>query len=455
MQLTAEIAQSNASEKALARRERAGHWRILRNTASILVSDAMGEALTGYAIALSAYYLGPRAFGELAEAQAFLDPFEAVATFGLTPVTIMLAAQRGGCDGELRGTVSGLRVAFAVVSGLLTLVMAMATGRAELIPVLGVLAFGLVVTAYWNVQMLPFQYDQSMHRLLALPFVAAIVRVGTAWLAVLYLRDPVGFQLSGLAAGIATAVLFGWAGRRWYPAKLRFDRKLALRVLRISWPAAVEAVLMMAYLRGNYLFLHHADPLIKGEYAAADRLLRPLLGVAAALFVSSLPTVAILAEERDFKVLRRMFGKAVLRIAQVLTVLVAVAVPLSSLVLAKWAPAYAGAVGPFRILLVGSLFMFLNQLARTYIAGLGRYRTMMGLAFATLALYLVLAFVLIPRLGGVGAAWAVTLTEAASAGVLIALVFRILGEASAKKAKDDEATAAAVTPNELASPAAE
>jgi O-antigen/teichoic acid export membrane protein len=442
-------------EAASDARGHGAYRRILKNTASILISDAAGEAITGYAIALSAVHLGPGPFGALSEAQAFLDPFEAIATFGLTPVAIMLAARRGGPDGALRGTVAAIRVVFAVASGLLALGGALASGRATLVPVLAILAAGLVVSAYWNVQMLPFQVDQAMHRLVALPFLASLVRLSTAYLAVAYVCTPIGFQLSGLAAGTATAFLFGWAARRWYPSRTWFDWVLAKSIVLTAWPAAIEGCLAMAYLRGNYFFLHGGDPIVQGEFAAADRLLRPLLGVGAALSVSALPTVALLTEGRDYTLLRRSFATGALRIAQVLLALLVVAWPLSAWLLSRFAPAYSGSIVPFRILLVGAFFTFLAQLGRTYVAGAGRYQAMMALAAANLAVYIVLGKLLIPNGGAVGAALATAFTEVIGAGALVvfALVMLRRGEQRAKRLAAGEVTppggVSPITPEEV------
>jgi O-antigen/teichoic acid export membrane protein len=182
----------------------------------------------------------------------------------------------------------------------------------------------------------------------------------------------------------------------------------------------------MAYVRGNYFFLHAADPIVMGQYAAADRLvLRPLLGVAAAFFVSSLPTVARVAEERDFEKLRAMFLRSAGRIVAVMVAVVAVAWPSSAWVLARFAPEYAGAVWPFRILLVGACFMFVGQLARTYVAALGKYRTMMAFAGANLGVFVAVAWLLVPAHGGVGAALATTITEGVGATSLLVLVMTI------------------------------
>src|SRR5258706_5962421 len=83
--------------------------RIARTAISMLASDAGGEVLTSYAVALAALSLGPAGFGVLSAGQAFMDPFDALAGFGLGQIAVTLAARRGGCDGALRGTLLGLR----------------------------------------------------------------------------------------------------------------------------------------------------------------------------------------------------------------------------------------------------------------------------------------------------------------------------------------------------------
>ena len=78
--------------------------RIVRNAASVVLGDAAGDVFAGYAIILAATSLGPAGFGRLSEAQAFVEPFDALAALGLGNVALTTAARRGACDGALRGT---------------------------------------------------------------------------------------------------------------------------------------------------------------------------------------------------------------------------------------------------------------------------------------------------------------------------------------------------------------
>jgi O-antigen/teichoic acid export membrane protein len=152
-----------------------------------------------------------------------------------------------------------------------------------------------------------------------------------------------------------------------------------------------------------------------------------VLIVASALFVSSLPTVATLASEKNFALLRRMFLRSTLRVGQVLVPVIALAWYFTSWLLEQLAPEYAGAVWPFRILSIGAAFMFLNNLATTYIVALGQFRAIMFVSIVNLFVYLLLASSLIPALGAVGAALSTAAMEGCNSLMQVAIVLVLLG----------------------------
>jgi O-antigen/teichoic acid export membrane protein len=415
--------------------------RIFRNAASILLGDAAGEIFVGYAIVLAAESLGPAGFGRLSEAQAFMEPFDSLAALGLSNVALTMAARRGDCDGALRGTVWGIRTISALVAALLGMMIAIATGRNALLPVLAVFAVGMLVTPASFVALLPFQFNQSIHRRVAVPFFIGLTRFGSAYLAFWFLRRPVGFQLSTLAAATVAAVInWAWA-RRIYKHRLHFDRQLALDMLRLGWPAAVLEFFVTLYTRAAYFLLHGAGAAVQGQYAAADRLLKPVMSIAGAVFLSSLPTVAGMVANRQHVALRASYRRSVLQVAFGFVPFAAAAWLLAGWLLQRFAPAYAGAIWPFRALIVGAFFMFLNMLSTTYIVSLGQFRAMMIVSTVNLVVYLVLATQLIPRYGALGAAIATAAMEAINTVIQLNIVRRLLS-----RAVREAAEAAPLTP---------
>ena len=95
----------------------------------------------------------------------------------------------------------------------------------------------------------------------------------------------------------------------------------------------------------------------------------------------------------------------------------------------RFVPEYSDAIWPFRVLVVGAFFVFLNMLSTTYIVALGQFRTIMIVAICNLFIYFLLALYLIPRYGAIGAAVATATMEAVSTLMQLVVVYRLLGRA--------------------------
>lgn len=411
-----------AVSEQVAQNQSGAAYRIARNALSILLGDAAGEVLTGYAIVLAVVSLGPSGFGTLSEAQAFMEPFDALAALGLGNVAITVAAARGKFDGVLRGTIWGIRCVSAILAATIGISIAFVSGRGNLWPLLLVIGVGMLATPASVAANLPYQYNQAVHRRIAIPFVVGLVRVGTAYAALKLMNRPIGYQLSGLCAGVAAAGINNWWVKRHFPDAPRFDWSLAKRLLVLGWPAAVLEFVVAFYMRASYIFLHEAGHAVQGQYAAADRLLRPVLAISAAVFVSSLPTVAQLAAQREYGKLLTTYKRSVARVTIGLAPVVAASWFLAAWLLKRFAPEYTDAVTPFRIMIAGTFFLFLNQLSTTYIMALGKFRLIMCVALVNLAVYVVLASWLVPKYGATGAALATSLMEGVNTTMQLTIV---------------------------------
>jgi PST family polysaccharide transporter len=415
-----------------ARKDSGAALRIIRNAASILLGNAGGEILTTYAIALAAVSLGPAGFGELSEAQAFMDPFDVAASFGLGQVAITMAARRGHCDGALRGTIGVLRLGFSVLALIVGVVAAVLSGRSSLLPVIIIIGVGMLFVPWFASSALPFQFGQTMHLVLVLPFLTSVVRFGTAYAARYLYNAPAGYQLSGTISALASTLLWLLMARRYYPARLTFDLSIAKELLHLSWPAAALEIVVTLYSRGSYFLLHQAGAHVQGEYAAADKLLRPVFGIAGALFASALPTVAAVAVERDFHRILRMYASSIRRLVFVVVPILGCTYFVTPWLLRYFVPDYAGAVGPFRWLSFGAVFMLLNQLSTMFVIALGRFQLILKVAIVNFVVYFGLAWYLVPRWQATGAAIATTVMEGINTVIQLVLVFALLHNSAAE-----------------------
>jgi O-antigen/teichoic acid export membrane protein len=81
--------------------------------------------------------------------------------------------------------------------------------------------------------------------------------------------------------------------------------------------------------------------------------------------------------------------------------------------------------------MLGTFFMFLNQLSSAFIMALGKFRVIMGVAVINLIVYLALAPWLIARHGATGAALATTAMEGLNTLMQLGVVYQLLRSAHA------------------------
>lgn len=399
---------------------------ILRNALSILLGDAMAQILVGIAIAIAAKKLGPNGFGSLKEAQAFIEPFLGLAAFGLPQIALTFAASRKGCDGTLRGTVLWLHLVLVIGLSISALVFALCTHRTPMIPLLTVLILGALVAPISTASRMPFYFERTMHKMLFVPFLASIVQLGATYATAYQWNHVLGYQLAIAASLLVTAGLQLWVMQRYYPARLTFDFSLARSLVRVAWPSAIIAGIVITYSRGSYFFLRQSGKLAQGEYGVADTLIVPVLAIAGAVLISSLPTIATHAANGNYIELRRMYIRSIVRLLVGLIPMIGLAWFFAGWILHKYAPEYSGAVTPFRILLIGAGFMFLNQLSSTFITALQRLHLIMWVALVNLIVYLILASQLVPRYSSIGAAFATTIMESINSMIQVSIVFLLL-----------------------------
>jgi O-antigen/teichoic acid export membrane protein len=340
-------------------------------------------------------------------------------------------------DGTVRATQLALRYISAPLAVAAVLVASLTTGREALFPILIVLCVNTLLVPISATATLPFEFHQTQHRRIVLPLIASVVRISTAFLAVRLLATPVGFQLSGLSAGIAMLVMNVFLAQRYYPAKFRFDRGLAMKLVKLALPAATLEFIAMMYMRGAYLTLHGYGEDIIGEYAAADRMVKPIIGVVSVFLSSSLPTIASLVAAKKFELLIGTYRKAITRMLLVMVPLLVAVWFLAPWILDRFAKEWTGAVWPLRILSISLLFVFLNSMSSVFIISLGELRLIIVVALVNLIVFFGLAHVLVPKLGAAGAALATASMEGVNSIMQLSLVGWLLRRAHRRSESGD------------------
>jgi O-antigen/teichoic acid export membrane protein len=223
-------------------------------------------------------------------------------------------------------------------------------------------------------------------------------------------------------------VLFA-AGRRALPRALRPHLLASLgahfgRLWRFSRWIAVAAIASTIFLSLDVLLLGHFRPAAEvGLYGAALALLAKFEVVQNAILTSSFPEACRQRSRADL----RAYLTATLRLTGLASIGFLLALPFSGLLLVGlYGGAYAGAVLPFAILLVGLMVGLNAQPAAFILYPLGRPRWIAAGDVLQLVVFAALGLFMAPRYGAVGMAIAVLLRQLLGAGLTAVFVTRSL-----------------------------
>ena len=383
-------------------------------------------------------YLGPIEFGVLAYGLSLILIIDSVATLGLRSIIVRDLVEQPEREPEIIGTAIGLRLLGSVVAGgLVLLFVAQTEATAKPVAVVGILALGLPLNA---LAAMDLSFQATMRSRLAV--LARITALGVASLFRLVML-LMGAPLLAFAAASAlelalVGVAFAMVYRAWVGPLLRLRMRwsTARQLLAVSWPLFISAVAATVYFKIDQVMLQHlGEPGDVGIYAAAARLSEIWYFVPFAL-ASSLMPVLVSRRTQDAAAYRRMLRWVFNIVAWFAIALAAgtflIATPLIGLL---YGEPYAESAGILRIHMWAGPFIFMGTvLGRVLVVEDNRFfEVSRHLAGAVLNVGLNL--VLIPRLGGTGAALTTVIAYATASYIVCAITprtrphFRLMTEA--------------------------
>ena len=404
--------------------------RVLRNTGAILAGRLGGQGLRLLAMLRAAAHLDAAGFGVLGYVVSSLEIFRVLASFGLETVTVRALALGQPPPRVLMRRLFIIKTGTAVLAFLLLAGLTFAVDslgeRRNLVLLLGT---ALLPQAYGATLTSRLLAAHAMERLV--PYTIA---AGAVHLLLVHLAAEAGLGVGAFVAILAAIEYLNLgavalANRRLgpLPDSRTPVHNLTAPLLRQALPLAALELLVIVYSRLGVFFVEREAGLpAVGRYYAALRLTEPLVAAGAALAVTLLPVFARLIADGNAHALiyrfRRTSYLATGGAAMVAAILSLVAAPLLTLI----RPEYAAAAGVLRALAWAAVPMVQNQLSSTMIHASGRYHVVTACSAVNLLIYLGLAFLLVPRLGPLGAALATLGTESTNAVVQLTLVRRFL-----------------------------
>lgn len=389
----------------------------LANGGWILVDKVLRQGLVVLVGAWVARHLGPARYGDLAYVVALLAFFQTLGMLGLDTLLVRDIARDRAAAPALLGTALALRLGAGTAAWVGAVVaMALLQGASQPGVLLAALAGGLLVFQSADVVELWFQSQGQSRRALAgrwwAYLAAAALRVALVLAdAPLWAFAAVLTIEAGLCAlGLALAYRRAPAGASWF-----WEAARARELLRESWPFLLGGLSVVTYIRIDQLMLRQMLGSSElGLYAA----LLPLSQAAQFVPMSLVPALAPLVAQRKAQG-ERAYEDELLRVFRLFGAL-GLAVSLAIALLGPWivpllyGPAYRAAVPVLTVHAFTNFFVFQGVAQSLWVTNeragpIAMAKTLVGALTAVAA-----NWILLPRLGILGAAWSSVAAQAMS-----------------------------------------
>lgn len=388
----------------------------LISNAAWLLADRIFRLGVGIIIVVwLARYLGPDEFGVYSYAVAFVGLFSSVASMGIDTILVRELVNKEGRASELLGTALLLKIAGGTLAIILA-VIAIAIVRpddSQMLLLVVIAASGFVFQAgdvvdAWN--------QSRQNNRLSVLVRSGMATVGScAKIGIILLEAPLeAFITVTVIETLLVSIAFllqyrsKQNGFRW-----RLDLVLVKELLSLSWPFIFSGIAIALYMRIDQVMigemLTDADV---GIYGAATRLSEVWYVLPTAAATAVTPKLLRTYAESNVQFMHHLGRFMSLLI--VVAIFIALVVTLGSerLIQFVFGLQYLGASEILTIHIWSAVFVFIGLAATIWMIANGHSKFSLFQTVLGAALNVLLNFILIPKLGAVGAAWATLISYA-------------------------------------------
>lgn len=387
-------------------------WLFVDNIAAVIVGFFVG--------AWVARYLEPTQYGVINYALAVVALFTPLVALGLKDIVIREIVRAPEDKDEILGTTFGLQLIGGVVALGLVIGIAQITRPEDSLArwIIAVLAGQFVfqafsvTLAYWFNSKVQAKYIVWANNIALLIY--SLVRIGL----VLSKAPLIDFVWAALGQAfvyaVAMAVFHRYSGQVVSTWRISFPR--AKRLLGDSWPLLISALAVMVYLKiGQIMLGIMVNAKTLGIYSAAIRLSEFWYFIPVAIASSVFPSLVHSHENDSGEVYHKrmqVFYDVMSGIAYMIVIPLALLAPW--LIKIIFGPFYAEAGPILRIHAFSLLFVFLGTARSRWLIAEDLVRFNMLVTILGALTNIAMNFMLIPKFGGSGVAWAVLISQVVS-----------------------------------------
>ena len=399
------------------------HDRVFHNIVGLLSGRVLGLLLSGASSVLLARYLGSLDLGRYAALYAYVTLFGWLGSFGLDQIITRESARRRDEAGSILMTGTLLGVIFSGFTSILALLISPFVGyTGQLRWLLILVVLDLLILTPVKFPGLVFWVDLRQWYSVSIGLARQVV-----WLAVIVVcaafKAPLSFLILGRAscgvveAGLTLAVSFRFFVQPW-----RFLFAEVRTVLSHSAPLAFSTLTVSIYHRVDQVLLHKlANDRELGYYASAVNLTEVFSAFPVAVMASLFPILCQLHnDERRFESYAALSFRYMAVVAFGLCIGTTLAAHDAIRIL--YGSAFQSAAPMLAVLIWSEGAVFFGVVISSALIARNLQKLTLVPNILGAVLNLLLNLVMIPRYGGLGAAWATTISYFI-AGVLAYLLF--------------------------------
>jgi O-antigen/teichoic acid export membrane protein len=379
--------------------------KIAQNTVWQLIGKSISTLLGLAAIAIMTRALGVEQFGWYATAIGFLQFIGIFTDFGFTVITSNMLSEPAHDKSKLLGNLFTWRIITAVLTqGIAPLTIFLFPYPAPIKWAVVIMSFSFIGVSLNQVLVAYYQTKLKMYVQAIGEVIGRVVLVGGL---ALVATGHLGF-LPMMA--VITLGSISYTGYLWYksePIRFQIDRVISRAIFTKLWPVALAVIFNCLYLQGDRVILPLYAPQTEvGLYGAAYRVIDITLQVSSMLIGLLLPLISYAYSrnnrENFIKESQRAFDLMILFIFPIIAGVLALSGPIMRFV---GGPEFAASGVFLRIQILTMFGICFGMVFGHIILAINRQRQALWVYIAVAILSVTAYFILIPKLGGVGAAW--------------------------------------------------
>jgi O-antigen/teichoic acid export membrane protein len=405
--------------------------RITSNTSYYMIALTTQKILAFIYFILIARFLGAEDIGKYALAVSFIQILAIFMDIGLSPSITRESSRDPDVIKRYFSNILGFKLIMSVIAVAILVVLAHLFGYSQLVKELLYLASivmildSLTLTFYAMLRGLHVLHNESAGVIIYQVLVISLSLFG------LYSGADVRILIIALIAG--SIFNFGWsltALKKYSHIRfsIAFDWQTLKPLFLIALPFGITAIFIKLYQLGDTVLLSIlSNEKELGWYSVSHKLVFALEFIPLAIIASIFPAMSSYFTTDKEKMYRTFESSSYYLMIIALPILMGGFVLAEPMVVALYGTDFIPSAESLKILLLSLLFLFLNYPLSSLLGAINKQKINMYFMGIAAFMSIMLNLFLIPRFGGLGAAWALLISLTFLFAVYIGYIRRVVG----------------------------